>query len=84
MGGEEGGWVCSGAIWLDLEVLLDDGANSDCVEFDDSDVIGIAQRLVVGDRGLKSSVVEYKQRHEKEAVELPLDKALTEVCARLT
>jgi prolyl-tRNA synthetase len=72
------------AIAAGLEVLLDDRAERPGVKFADADLIGIPQRLVVGDRGLKSSVVEYKQRHEKEAVELPLDKALTEVCARLT
>jgi prolyl-tRNA synthetase len=71
------------AIALGLEVLLDDRDERPGVKFADADLIGIPQRLVVGDRGLKNGVVEYKQRHEKEAAELPLNEAIAGVSSKI-
>ncbi|MDG1124657.1 MAG: His/Gly/Thr/Pro-type tRNA ligase C-terminal domain-containing protein, partial [Pseudomonadales bacterium] len=62
--------------------LLDDRDERPGVKFADADLIGIPQRLVVGDRGLKNSVVEYKKREEKDAVELPLDQVIAQVAVQ--
>ena len=70
------------ALAAGLEVLLDDRDERPGVKFADADLIGIPQRLVVGDRGLKNSVVEYKKREEKDAVELPLDQVIGQVAAK--
>jgi hypothetical protein len=39
--------------------------------------------LVVGDRGLKNDVVEYKLRHEASATEVSLVNVIAEVTAKL-
>jgi prolyl-tRNA synthetase len=59
-----------------LEVLLDDRAERPGVKFAEADLIGIPHRIVVGDRGLKSGVVEYRKRRDEEAAEVPLEQVL--------
>ena len=71
------------AIAAGLEVLLDDRDERPGVKFADADLIGIHQRLVVGDRGLKNDVVEYKLRHEASATEVSLVNVIDEVTAKL-
>ena len=71
------------AIAAGLEVLLDDRDERPGVKFADADLIGIPQRLVVGDRGLKNDVVEYKLRHEASATEVSLVNVIDEVTAKL-
>jgi prolyl-tRNA synthetase len=71
------------AIAAGLEVLLDDRDERPGVKFADADLIGIPQRLVVGDRGLKNDVVEYKLRHEASATEVSLVNVIAEVTAKL-
>lgn len=71
------------AIAAGLEVLLDDRDERPGVKFADADLIGIPQRLVVGDRGLKNDVVEYKLRHEASATEVSLDNVIDKVTAKL-
>ena len=60
-----------------LEVLLDDRAERPGVKFAEADLIGIPHRVVIGDRGLKNGAVEYRQRLDSEATELPLSEVLT-------
>ena len=59
-----------------LEVLLDDRAERPGVKFAEADLIGIPHRIVVGDRGLKSGLVEYRKRRDKQAAEVPLEQVL--------
>ena len=59
-----------------IEVLLDDRAERPGVKFAEADLIGIPHRLIVGDRGLKNGVVEYKQRGDATAEEVALRDAL--------
>ena len=59
-----------------LEVLLDDRAERPGVKFAEADLIGIPHRIVVGDRGLKSGVVEYRKRRDEQAAEVPLEQVL--------
>ena len=47
-----------------LEVLLDDRDERPGVKFADADLVGIPHRLVVGERGLKDGVIEYRRRDD--------------------
>ena len=42
----------------------------------DLELIGIPHRLVIGDRGLESGLIEYKGRHDEEKQEIALDSVL--------
>jgi prolyl-tRNA synthetase len=54
------------------EVLLDDRNERAGVMFADMELIGIPHRIVIGDRGLKSGMVEYKGRRDAENQDTPL------------
>ena len=45
-----------------VSVLLDDRDERPGVKFADADLIGLPHRVVIGERGLKNGVVEYKRR----------------------
>jgi prolyl-tRNA synthetase len=60
----------------DIEVLLDDRAERPGVKFAEADLIGIPHRIVIGDRGLKSGVAEYRKRSDETATEVALEHAL--------
>ncbi|MXY56235.1 MAG: proline--tRNA ligase [Gammaproteobacteria bacterium] len=47
-----------------LAVLFDDRDERPGVKFADADLIGIPNRVTVGDRGLKQGIVEYRRRSE--------------------
>ena len=59
-----------------LEVLLDDRDERPGVKFAEADLIGIPHQIVVGDRGLKSGVVEYRKRRDEQAADVPLEQVL--------
>ncbi|MFP6806586.1 MAG: proline--tRNA ligase [Pseudomonadales bacterium] len=61
-------------IKLGVEVLFDDrdGVRPGA-KFADSELMGIPHRIVVGERGLKNSVVEYANRKTGESEDLALD-----------
>jgi prolyl-tRNA synthetase len=61
---------------LGIEVLLDDRAERPGVKFAEADLIGIPHRIVIGDRGLKSGVAEYRKRRDEAATEVSLDHVL--------
>jgi prolyl-tRNA synthetase len=61
---------------LGIEVLLDDRAERPGVKFAEADLIGIPHRIVIGDRGLKSGVAEYRKRRDEAATEVLLDHVL--------
>jgi prolyl-tRNA synthetase len=50
-----------------FDVLLDDRDERPGVMFADSELAGIPQRIVVGERGLKQDQVEYQGRREAAA-----------------
>ena len=64
-----------------IEVLFDDRNERPGVMFADIDLIGIPHRLVIAKRGLDKGIVEYKQRRESEARELPLAQVLNQLQA---
>ncbi|MFM7121172.1 MAG: His/Gly/Thr/Pro-type tRNA ligase C-terminal domain-containing protein, partial [Gammaproteobacteria bacterium] len=55
-----------------LQVLLDDRDERPGVKFADADLIGLPHRVTIGDRGLKTGVVEYRRRHDAEQQTLAL------------
>ena len=59
-----------------IEVLLDDRAERPGVKFAEADLIGIPQRIVIGDRGLKSGVAEYRKRGDETTTQVALEHAL--------
>ena len=64
-----------------LAVLLDDRDERPGVKFADADLIGIPNRITVGDRGLKEGIVEYRRRSDSEVLRIPPD-AVVQALAR--
>ncbi len=68
---------CAESLYKELiesgvEVLLDDRDERPGVMFADLELIGIPHRIVIGERGLKEGMVEYKGRRDAEAQQVPL------------
>ncbi len=66
-----------------IEVLLDDRDERPGVMFADLELIGIPHRIVIGERGLKDGLVEYKGRTDTEAQQFALQDAVKLVQLRL-
>ena len=62
-----------------VEVLLDDRNERAGVLLADSELIGIPQRIVIGDRGLANNQVEYQKRGENEAQAVSLNEIVNRV-----
>ncbi len=68
---------------LGVDVLLDDRGERPGAMFADWELIGVPQRIVVSDRGLKESLVELQGRREAEPVKVRVDDAARLVRERL-
>ncbi|GJL74880.1 proline--tRNA ligase [Nitrosomonas sp.] len=66
-----------------IEVLLDDRNERPGVMFADMELIGIPHRIVLGERGLKQSSVEYKGRVDQAAQTIALDEINTFIMTKL-
>ncbi len=66
-----------------IDVLLDDRDERPGVMFADMELIGIPHRIVIGDRGLKESLIEYQGRRDTTAQAIPLHGALEFVKSRI-
>ena len=66
-----------------IEVLLDDRDERPGVMFADMELIGIPHRIVVGDRGLQTGMIEYQGRRDAAAQTIPLQNALEFVQSKL-
>ena len=64
-----------------LAVLLDDRDERPGVKFADADLIGMPNRITVGDRGLREGIVEFRRRDESEVQRLSPD-AVVEALGR--
>ncbi len=63
-----------------IEVLFDDRNERPGVKFAEADLIGLPHRIVIGDRGLKNGVVEFKSRAaDGEATEVAIDTVLDRI-----
>ena len=66
-----------------IDVLLDDRGERPGAMFADWELIGVPQRVVVSDRGLKAGTMELQGRREASATVTPLAEVLPAVKARL-
>jgi len=66
-----------------IEVLYDDRDARPGVKFADAELLGIPHRVTVGDRGLETGKLEYRNRRDTESKDFPLEKALEFVRSRL-
>ena len=66
-----------------IDVLLDDRGERPGAMFADWELIGVPQRLVISDRGLKAGTVELQGRREAQAIVVPLAEAAGLLKARL-
>ncbi|MBL6928863.1 MAG: proline--tRNA ligase [Rhodospirillales bacterium] len=62
-----------------VEVLYDDREGRAGVKFADMDLIGLPWQLIIGPRGLKSGVVELKNRQSSERQEISIDEAFAQL-----
>jgi prolyl-tRNA synthetase len=69
---------------LGVEVLYDDRDARPGVKFADAELLGIPHRIVIGDRGLETGMIEYRNRRASESENLPLAGAAAAIRARLT
>lgn len=58
------------------DVLLDDRNERPGVKFADIELMGIPHRIVIGERGLKEDVLEYRHRRDEENQPLPRGTAI--------
>ncbi|OSI14115.1 proline--tRNA ligase [Neisseria dentiae] len=65
------------------DVLLDDRDERAGVLLNDSELLGIPHRIVIGDRGLKEGTVEYARRTDGEAQSVAVKEAAAKVLAAL-
>ena len=56
-----------------VEVLLDDRDTRPGIMFADADLLGIPHQIVIGDKGLGRSIVEYRQRSRSDSEEIGRD-----------
>jgi prolyl-tRNA synthetase len=66
-----------------VDVILDDRGERPGVMFADWELIGVPHRIVVGDRGLKESQVEYQGRRQSSPEMLPVADAAATVIAKI-
>lgn len=62
-----------------VDVLLDDRDERAGVLLNDSELLGIPHRIVIGDRGLKEGMVEYARRTDAEAQNVAVDQIAAKV-----
>jgi prolyl-tRNA synthetase len=66
-----------------VEALLDDRNLRPGVMFNDMELIGIPHRVVIGERGLDSGMLEYRKRTAEENEDIPLDGAVEAILEKL-
>ncbi len=66
-----------------VEVLYDDRDVRPGVMFTDMELIGIPHRVVIGERGIDSGALEYRNRRDPENSEIPHDGALEAILEKL-
>lgn len=66
-----------------IEVLYDDRDARPGVKFADAELLGIPHRITVGERGVESGKLEYRNRRDTESQDFPLGDALAFIRSRL-
>jgi prolyl-tRNA synthetase len=68
---------------LGIDVMLDDRGERPGAMFADWELIGVPQRVVISERGLKEGQLEVQGRHEAQACSVPLPEVAAFLKARL-
>ncbi len=63
-----------------LDVALDDRAQRPGFKFADADLIGYPHRIVISEKCLDASELEYKSRRMPEATMIPIESAVQQIC----
>ena len=66
-----------------IDVLFDDRKERPGVMFADMELIGIPYAIVIGERGIDSGIVEYKERRGSEKREVGIDEVVSIIKAKL-
>ena len=66
-----------------IDVLFDDRKERPGVMFADMELIGIPYAIVIGERGIDSGIVEYKERRGSEKREVAIDEVVSIIKAKL-
>ena len=66
-----------------IDVIMDDRAMRPGVKFADAELIGLPHRVVIGDRGIDSGTLEYRNRRAEANEDMPLIGALNFIKAKL-
>ena len=66
-----------------IDVIMDDRAMRPGVKFADAELIGLPHRVVIGDRGIDSGTLEYRDRRAEANEDMPLIGALNFIKAKL-
>ena len=66
-----------------IDVIMDDRAMRPGVKFADAELIGLPHRVVIGDRGLDSGTLEYRDRRAEANEDMPLEGALDFIKTKL-
>lgn len=66
-----------------IEVLLDDRDERPGVMFADMELMGIPHRIMIGERGLKQSTIEYQGRKDPASLAIPIDEIFSFITAKL-
>ena len=66
-----------------VEVLLDDRKVRAGFMFSDMELIGVPHRIVIGDRGLDTGIVEYQGRMDKESQDVAFTDIVSFIKAKL-
>ncbi|PSJ17189.1 proline--tRNA ligase [Nitrosomonas supralitoralis] len=66
-----------------IDVLLDDRDERPGVMFADMELMGIPHRIVIGERGLKQSTIEYQNRKNQTPEAIPIDKIFSFITNKL-
>ena len=66
-----------------IEVLFDDRDERPGVMFADMELIGIPHRIVVGERGLNQSIIEYQGRNDQASQTIPVDEIFSFITTKL-
>jgi prolyl-tRNA synthetase len=66
-----------------IEVLFDDRSERPGVMFADMELIGIPHRIVVSERGLKNSTIEYQGRQDTQSQSVPLQEIIEFITSKL-
>ena len=66
-----------------IDVIMDDRALRPGAKFADAELMGLPHRVVIGDRGLTSGMLEYRDRRQADNEDMPIDDAVAFVTSKL-